>query len=191
MIDLTKDYLDELKDDGINKIPEDITSGAKLDTDPTHYVVLDKTDTTIDTAKNTSGLPVLDGAYAANVLKYQKYLAQLNAHGSYLDGKYSEQEGEVKLDETKNNLKNGLKEIYSTLLALEDKINTLNDQIKSTNTKLRFAKSQVDIGMMTENDYKAQVLKSEDLDTGIRTMINNYNILRENIEKPWIIANTK
>ena len=101
------------------------------------------------------------------------------------------QESEVKLDEAKKNLKNGLKDCYSTLLALENKINTLNDQIKSTNTKLRFAKSQVDIGMMTENDYKAQILKSEDLDIGLRTLINNYNTLRDNIEKPWIISNTK
>ncbi len=191
MIDLTKDYLDDLKDDGINKIPEDITNGAKLDNDLSHYGVLDTTDTTTSLAKNTSGGTVLDGAYAANVLKYQKYLAQLNAHGSYLDGKYSEQEGEVKLDEVKRNLKNGLKDCYSNLLALENKINTVNDQVKSTNTKLRFAKSQVDIGMMTENDYEAQVLKSEDLDTGLRTLINNYNTLIDTIQKPWIISNAQ
>ena len=45
--------------------------------------------------------------------------------------------------------------------------------------------------MMTEKDYKAQVLKSEDLDTGLRTLINNYNTSRDTIEKPWIISSVQ
>jgi len=77
----------------------------------------------------------------------------------------------------------------------DDKIDTylkynndmIKEQIKSTNTKLRYAKSQVDIGMMTENTYKAQVLKSEDLDTALRNLINTYNTLANSIQKPWIL----
>ena len=198
MLQLTKDYFKDLKDDGINKIPDaptiakpNISDYVALDTsiDPITGAVTTKTE------KNTSGGTVIDGAYAAKLLEYQKaqqtYLTMLNAHGSYIDGKYSMEENNVKLDEAKKNLKNGLKDCYSTLISLENKINTLKDQIKSTNTKLRYAKTQVDIGMMTENDYKAQILKSEDLDIGLRTLINNYNTLRDNIEKPWIISNTK
>ncbi|BCZ47172.1 multidrug transporter [Clostridium gelidum] len=192
MLKLTKDYLNDLKDDNINKIPDKPSVSKPKAED---YVALDTTDSITKIATNTSGGKVIDGAYAAKLLEYQqaqqKYLTLLNANGSYLDGKYSMQESEVKLDEAKKNLKSGLKDCYSTLLALENKINIVNDQIKSTNTKLRFAKSQVDIGMMTENDYKAQVIKSEDLDTGLRTLINNYNNLIDNIEKPWIISSTK
>lgn len=198
MLQLTKDYFKDLKDDGINKIPDAPTI---LKPNVNDYIALD---TSIDPItggdvtkfeKNTSGGIVIDGAYAAKLLEYQKaqatYLTMLNAHGSYLDGKYSMEENKVKLDEAKKNLKNGLKDCYSTLISLENKINTLNNQIKSTNTKLRYAKTQVDIGMMTENDYKAQILKSEDLDIGLRTLINNYNNLRDNIENPWIISYTK
>jgi len=198
MLKLTKDYLKDLKDDGINKIPDKPTISKPNVND---YIALDTSidpitgGVTTKLEKNTSGGTVIDGAYAAKLLEYQKaqqtYLTMLNANGSYIDGKYSMQESEVKLDDAKKTLKNALKDCYSSLVALENKINTLNAQVKSTNTKLRYAKSQVDIGMMTENDYKAQILKSEDLDIGLRTLINNYNTLRDNIEKPWIISNTK
>jgi hypothetical protein len=40
---------------------------------------------------------------------------------------------------------------------------------------------------MTENDYNAQVLKSEQLDTSLRNLINTYNNLKNVIEKPWIL----
>lgn len=178
MIKLTKDYLNELKDDGIKDIMDkdvpqlpDKAKFAQTDT------------STGETTFDSNG-------YAIALIVYQQSeLKLLTACGSYVDGKYSLDESKVKLDDIKKSLKNGLKEAYSTLLDLQNKINTLNDQIKSTNIKLRYAKSQVDIGMMTENNYKAQVLKSEDLDTSLRQLINTYNTLKNSIQKPWILAN--
>ena len=73
--------------------------------------------------------------------KQQEYYTKLNAYGEYLDGKYSADEAQVKLDDTKKNLKNALKESYSTLLDLENKIDTLKEQVNSTNTKLKICKS--------------------------------------------------
>lgn len=180
MIKLTKDYLEELKDDGIKDI---INQGIPQIPDRSNFVGIDA----------GTGNPTFNSnGYALSLIGYmqeqQKFIKKLDAYGAYLDGKYSLAESEVKLDDAKKNLKNGLKEAYSTLLDLENKINTLNEQIKSTNTKLRYAKSQVDIGMMTENNYKAQVLKSEDLDTSLRNLINTYNILKNSIQKPWVLS---
>lgn len=180
MIKLTKDYLDELKDDGIKDI---IDKDIPQIPDKTKYAGVDQTTGTV--TFNSSG-------YALSLIDYmqkqQIFLKKLEGYGSYLDGKYNLEEGKVKLDDAKKNLKNGLKEGYSTLLDLENKINTLKEQINSTNTKLRYAKTQVDIGMMTENNYKAAVLKSEDLDTSLRSLINTYNTLKDSIQKPWILS---
>lgn len=182
MIKLSKDYLKELKDDGIkNILKSDIPS------------IPDKTK--FEGVDNTTGSPTFDSSgYALALIGYmqnqQIFLKKLDAYGSYLDGQYNLDESKVKLDDARKNLKNGLKECYSTLLDLENKINTVKEQINSANTKLTYAKSQVDIGMMTENNYKAAVLKSKDLDTSLRQLINTYNTLKESIQKPWIL-NTK
>jgi hypothetical protein len=180
MIKLTKDYLDELKDDGIKNI---VDSDIPQIPDKAKFAGIDQ---------NTGTATFNSSGYALSLIDYmqkqQIFLKKLDAYGSYLDGRYSLDESRIKLEDAKKSLKNGLKEGYSTLLDLENKINSLKEQIKSTNTKLRYAKSQVDIGMMTENTYKAQVLKSEDLDTALRNLINTYNTLANNIQKPWILS---
>ncbi|WP_459482027.1 TolC family protein [Clostridium saccharoperbutylacetonicum] len=182
MIKLSKDYLKELKDDGIKNI---LKSDIPSIPDKTKFAGVD----------NTTGSPTFDSSgYALALIGYmqnqQIFLKKLDAYGSYLDGQYNLDESKVKLDDARKNLKNGLKECYSTLLDLENKINTVKEQINSANTKLTYAKSQVDIGMMTENNYKAAVLKSKDLDTSLRQLINTYNTLKESIQKPWTL-NTK
>ncbi|GAA0077449.1 TolC family protein [Clostridium sp. CTA-5] len=179
MIDLTKDYLKELKSEDIKDIiDEDIPSIP----DKSLYIKTDET-----------GISTLDsGSYALALIGYQQkvesFTKRLTAYESYLDAKYSMDEAKVKLDDSKKSLKNGLKESYSTLLDLENKINRLKEQISSTNTKLKYAKAQVDMGMMTENDYKAEILKSQNLDTSLRNLINTYNNLENSIEKPWILS---
>ena len=181
LIDLTKDYLDELKDDGVKDI---VNKDVQSIPDKTAYI---QTDTATGTSEFNTG------AYALALINYEqnalKYYTALTTYGAYLDGKYGIDEAQVKLDDSRKSLKNGLKESYSTLLALGNKINDLNDTIKSTNTKLEYAKTQVDIGMMTENNYKALVLKSQDLDTSLRSLINTYNNLKTIIQEPWILSN--
>jgi len=118
-----------------------------------------------------------------------KYYEQLKYYDSYIDGKYNYDESKVKLDDTKKNLKNVLKENYSTLLDLENKIDTVKEQVSSTNTKLKFAKVQVAMGLMLQNAYNKQVLASEDLNTSIIKLVNTYNNLSDSIEKPWILNN--
>lgn len=180
ILDLTKDYMKDLKDDGIKDIMDkDIPTAPN----PSNY-------TTTDANGNTSLDP---GQYALSLIDYEQkeltYYTKLESYGSYIDGKYNYDESKVKLDDTKKNLKNILKENYSTLLDLENKIDTLKEQVNSTDTKLKFAKAQVDMGLMLENDYEKQVLASEDLNTSLRKLVYTHNNLRDSIEKPWILSN--
>jgi len=180
ILKLTKDYMKDLKDDGIKDIMDKDTEKIP--------------DKDSNITANADGTHEFDsGSYALKLIEYQQkqqeYLTRLNAYGEYIDGKYSVSEAKVKLEDTKKNLKNGLKESYSTLLDLESKIDTLKEQANSTNTKLSFAKAQVDMGLMLQNDYDKQVVGSEDLDISLRTLVYNYNSLSTSIEKPWIISN--
>ena len=176
ILKLTKDYMKDLKDDGIkNVMDEEITAPDK-----SKFVTNDAT-----------GNSAFDStSYALSLIDYQqKEQNKLNACEQYFNGKYNMEESQVKLDDSKKNLKNGLKESYSTLLDLENKIDRLKEQVISTNTKLRFAKAQVDMGLMLKNDYDEQVLASEDLDTTLRKIVYTHNNLRDSIEKPWILNN--
>ncbi|AQR94723.1 hypothetical protein [Clostridium saccharoperbutylacetonicum] len=176
---LSKDYMKKLKEDGI----KDIMS-------KTPETLPDRTSNITVKADGTTEFDA--GSYALRLIDYQKkqqeYLAKLNAYEEYIDGQYSVDEAKVNIDEAKKNLKNAMKESYSTLLALEDKINNLKEQETSVNTKLSFTKAQVDMGLMLQNDYDKQVLESEALDTGIRKLVYTYNNLKDNIQKPWILS---
>ncbi|BCZ47554.1 multidrug transporter [Clostridium gelidum] len=180
MLKLTKDYMKDLKDDGIKDIMD-----KEVEKIP---------DKSSSVAVNADGTNTFDsGSYALKLIAYQQnlqeYYTKINAYGEYLDGKYSVSTAQVKLDDTKKNLKNALKESYSTLLDLENKIDTLKEQVNSTNTKVRFAKAQVDMGLMLQNDYDKQILENEDLDTSLRKLIYTHNNLRDSIQKPWILSN--
>lgn len=177
ILKLTKDYMKDLKDDGIKDV---MNKEIEKIPDKASYVTA-----------NADGTQTFDsGLYALKLMEYQqKKLAQLNACEQYIDGKYNADEAQVKLDDAKKNLKNGLKESYSTLLDLENKIDTLKDQVNSTNTKLKFAKAQVDMGLMLQNDYDKQSVESEELDTTLRKLVYTHNNLRDSIQKPWILSN--
>lgn len=180
ILKLTKDYMKDLKDDGVKDV---INEDPPKTPEKSNFASAD-----------ADGNPAFDsGSYALSLIAYQQkqqeYINKLNVYGQYLDGKYDVAKAQVKLDDSKKNLKNGLKESYSTLLDLENKIDRLKEQVNSTNTKLRFAKAQVDMGLMLQNDYDKQVIASEDLDTGLRKLVHIHNNLRDSIEKPWILSN--
>ncbi|UYZ38071.1 TolC family protein [Clostridium beijerinckii] len=180
ILDLTKDYLKDLKDEGIKDIMnKDIPIAPKQ----SDYITTDANGNTI---LDSGGLALASIAYEQKELKYY---TDLKNYEAYLDGKYSYDESKVKLDDTKKSLKNILKQNYSTLLDIENKIDNLKEQVNSTNTKLKFAKAQVDMGLMLQNDYDKQVITSEELDTALRKLIYIHNNLRDSIQKPWILSN--
>ncbi|ABR35012.1 TolC family protein [Clostridium beijerinckii] len=180
ILDLTKDYLKDLKDEGIKGIMnKDIPMAPKQ----SDYVT---TDANGNTTLDSGGLALASISYEQKELKYY---TDLKNYEAYLDGKYSYDESNVKLDDTKKSLKNILKQNYSTLLDIENKIDNLKEQVNSTNTKLKFAKAQVDMELMLQNDYDKQVITSEELDTALRKLIYIHNNLRDSIQKPWILSN--
>lgn len=132
-----------------------------------------------------------EGNESFNEGKYEaaekEYLGEWATYGQYLESKYGVSSGIVTLDENKKSLKNGLKESYTALLDLENNINVMKSTIEVNNKQLSVAKLQYDMGLITKTQYDKQVLASEDLQTNLRTLIDNYNKLKNNIQKPWLL----
>lgn len=76
--------------------------------------------------------------------------------------------------------------MYTNINTIEDSINTLKKNIELNNKQLSNAKLRYDLGLITKSDYNTQVVSSEDLELQLRSAINNYNTLKEEIKKPWI-----
>jgi hypothetical protein len=127
------------------------------------------------------------GSYAAAV---QAYESRWKTYADYLDQKYNISKGQVSLDDSKKNLKKGLKESYTSLLDLENSINVMKSNLEVNNKQLSVAKLKNDMGLITKTEYNKQVLANDELDTNLRTLIDNYNKLKNNIQKPWLIGNS-
>lgn len=127
------------------------------------------------------------GSYAAAV---QAYESRWKTYGDYLDQKYNISKGQVSLDDSKKNLKKGLKESYASLLDLENSINVMKSNLEVNNKQLSVAKLKNDMGLITRTEYNKQVLANDELDTNLRTLIDNYNKLKKNIQKPWLMGNS-
>lgn len=176
IIEITNDYMHELRDEDMNKLSYYENKVVKFNKDD-YYEIDGDGNKTFNTQE-----------YCLAIVSYvQQYLGAFNNYQAYLEGKYSLAEAKVKLDDSRKSLANVLKENYSTLCDLENQITRLNEQIKSNNTKLMCSKLKVDSGIMTDNDYKAELLKSQELDNSLRNLINTYNILKNSISKPWVL----
>lgn len=116
------------------------------------------------------------------------YQSDLSNYSSYLDLKYSVDNSRVTIDESKKTLTNSIKGLYSQVLDYENQIAQAQENIKLTNKQLEFAKLQYDLGLTTKSDYDNTVLKAQDLDTNLRTLINTYNTLTDEIQEPWLVA---
>lgn len=176
IIKLTNDYMHELREEDMNKLSYYENKVVKFNKDD--YYEIDGDGNKIFNTQE----------YCLAIVSYvQQYLGAFNNYQAYLEGKYSLAEAKVKLDDSRKSLENVLKENYSILCDLENQITTLNEQIKSNNTKLMIAKSKVDLGIITDNDYKAELLKNQELDNSLRNLINTNNILKNSIKKPWVL----
>lgn len=93
---------------------------------------------------------------------------------------------QTSIDEDKKNFKNQLRTLYTNLITAQDNINYIKQNIELSNKNLSDAKLKYDLGMITESAYNSQVLSSEDLNIQLRSQIDNYNTLKQEIQKPWI-----
>lgn len=142
------------------------------------------------TGVQTTTYPGYEDAIIQYNKDIQSYQGDLSNYNSYLDLKYSVDSSRVTIDESKKTLTNAIKGLYSQLVDLENQIAQVQENIKLTNKQLEFAKLQYDLGLTTKSDYDNTVLKAQDLDTNLRTLINNYNILKDKIQEPWLVASS-
>ena len=193
LIQLNKDYYA----DDSNSIT--LTSAP----DPKEYKISDLTNEQIDnykdamtTAKSEIGTENTDGTladyitYLNSVNNYTDatttYAEALAARVMYLNTKLGTYESETALNEAKKTYKESLRSLYTNLLTTEDSINTLKKQIELNNKQLSNAKLECDLGLITKSDYNTQVVSSEDLELQLRSLIDSYNTLKEDIQKPWL-----
>lgn len=177
ILKLKKDYYY----DSDNKVTDSDVSAAK---------------TTSDNATKPSDLTTalsLGKTLEQYMNEYNQYEADKNAYTNavsarlaYLANKLSVDEDQTNLDKDKKNFKDQLRTLYTNLLTAEDNINYMKQNIELNNKQLSNAKLKCDLGLITKSDYNNQVLSSLDLDIQLRSYINNYNTLKEEIKKPWI-----
>ncbi|EKQ52218.1 MULTISPECIES: TolC family protein [unclassified Clostridium] len=158
------------------------------------------TEDDVNTAKNTSDsatMPTIGSSetfdqYMNDYNTYEKkksaYTNALSGRLAYLNTKLGVYTAETTLNDTKKQLKDTLRTLYTNLLTTEDNINYIKQNIELTNKQLSNAKLKYDLGLMTKSDYDALVVNSLDLDIQLRSAIDGYNTLKEEIQKPWTLS---
>lgn len=191
LLDLSKDYRDDLKDD-VDSSPDEPTEPAK----PNFSAISTLMNTQWSLLANEQGeayvknkadeLAKQTKKYLEYTKEYIKYVQELNSYMKYLEINYSVQSSQVQLDDARKTMKNKLEEAYTSLKSLESQIDLMNDQFLYVNNNLLYAKVQRDTGMMTENDYNDKVAQAEELELGLRQLVNGYNKLKDVVQQPWI-----
>lgn len=174
MLDLSEDYTEDLEDE--------LDDSPKRPTEPSKSSFVNGVDEDGNVIFDTSGYTSAMTKYASDLTEY---VQEINSYLKYLEIDYEVASSKVKLDDTKKLLKNKLDEAYSSLKDVENQISLMNDQFALVNKNLQFAKVQYDTGMMTLTDYNDKVVQSEELEIGLRKLVNGYNTLKDTIEKPW------
>lgn len=169
LIELTKDNLEDNKVDRPDKDDKPDASDYK---------------TTVENADGSVSSVIDSAAYAKAQQAYEK---SWNDYGTYLQNRYNLSSSRVSLEENKKNLKKGLKESYASLLDMENTINVSKANIEVKNKELSIAKLKYDEGLMTKVAYDKLVLDNGTLETDLRTSINDYNALKNKIQKPWLL----
>ncbi|MDR3596930.1 TolC family protein [Clostridium sp.] len=187
--------VDEHFDDAIENYLKYSTQIIKLDKDffnDSDHKVPDVTDKPSDDKPvfNNDGDLKAYEEYETKMDNYyqerETYAYKLSIRLAYLNAKLGAYEGETNLDETKKQFKDQLRSFYTMLLTTEDTINFLKKNIMLYNKELKISKVKYDDGLITKIDYDTQVSNSEDLNIQLRSAIDRYNTLKEEIEKPWI-----
>lgn len=176
LLELKKDYYDD-KD---NQVSEDdvkkAEDAAKNAIKPTKPADTDPVGTYI--------------TYTDNLDKYNTaksgYATALSLRLAYLNSKLGVYTQETSLEETKKTYKESLKTIYTNLLAAEENINYLKNNIQLNNKQISISKLKYDLGLITKLDYDTQVAGNQDLDIQLRNAVDSYDTLKEKIQKPWL-----
>ncbi|MFT8352640.1 TolC family protein [Clostridium saccharoperbutylacetonicum] len=193
--------IDEYFDDVIDKDLKYQIEANKIDKEyyndhdnqVSEQMVRDAKDTTDNAGTPPTSIPgesyeTYMTAYNGYTSKKSAYTNALSARLQYLGKKLSMDTTDISLNMTKKQLKDTLRNLYTNLLKTEDSITSLKSNIELTNKQISNAKLKYDLGMMTKSDYDALVVNSLDLNIQLRTAIDGYNTLKEEIQKPWILS---
>ncbi|AGF58484.1 hypothetical protein B0P06_003201 [Clostridium saccharoperbutylacetonicum] len=169
----------EYYNDHDNQVSEQMVRDAK-----------DKTDNAGAPPTSTLGEPIETYMNDYNIYTAKKsaYSNALSARLQYLGKKLTMDTTDISLNMTKKQLKDTLRNLYTNLLKTEDSITYLKSNIELTNKQISNAKLKYDLGMMTKSDYDALVVNSLDLNIQLRTAIDGYNTLKDEIQKPWTLS---
>ncbi|AQR97180.1 TolC family protein [Clostridium saccharoperbutylacetonicum] len=169
----------EYYNDHDNQVSEQMVRDAK-----------DKTDNAGAPPTSTLGEPIETYMNDYNIYTAKKsaYSNALSARLQYLGKKLTMDTTDISLNMTKKQLKDTLRNLYTNLLKTEDSITYLKGNIELTNKQISNAKLKYDLGMMTKSDYDALVVNSLDLNIQLRTAIDGYNTLKDEIQKPWTLS---
>lgn len=178
LLDASSDYVEDL-DDNLDDSPKEVNPPS-INMNMIANII-DPTTGNIDPAKAAA----LVNRTLEGYKEYKEYTQELNSYLKYLDIDYEVASNKVELNDSRKLMKSKLDEAYSSLKDLENQIDLMNDQFAYVNKNLSFAKVQYEVGMMTLTDYNDKVVQSEDLEIGLRQLINGYNTLKDTIEKPW------
>ena len=118
--------------------------------------------------------------------KRQVYAFKLSIRLAYLNAKIGTYESETNLDEAKKQFKEQLRNFYTMLTTTQNNIDLLKKNIELNNKQLRIFKAKYDSELITKTYYDHQVVNSEELNIQLRSAIDRYNTLKEEIQKPWI-----
>lgn len=177
IIELTSDYSEDMEDVSGDE-PE------KPEYNPPSKEKYKNEDGSYDEKKYKEDLEAYSQQYAIN------YNTKLQAYGQYLELKYASDSSKVTMSDSKDSLRNGLKESYANLMDLENKIESMKQQNEIVNKQLSNAKLQYDLGLITLNEYNKQSLQSEELSIAYRNLVNSHDMLKRNIQKPWLISSS-
>lgn len=184
--ELDKDYWNDDDNSGVVKNTE--ISNAKDDQDKAYKTMIEKKNAWINATdeEKAAAKDAFDEAQEKYKDSIEEYGKKLSGRITYLTQKYTLDATESNLLDAKKSCKEGLRTIYMNMKNLEDSIDLLQQNIDYTNKNLRIAKINYDLGLSTELTYKNNVNSVEDLNLQLRSLINTYNKLKAQLEKPWI-----
>ena len=186
--ELDKEYWNDDDNSGVVK-NTDVSSAKKSQDDAYDDMIKKRQELSAinrdDEAYNSAEAAYISAqaTYGNAVINYSNVLKN---RINYLTQKYTLDATESNLLDAKKSCKEGLRTVYMNMRNLEDSIDLLQQSIDYTNKNLRLAKVNYDLGLSTELTYKNAVNAAEDSNLQLRKLINTYNTLKENMEKPWI-----
>lgn len=124
---------------------------------------------------------------SSNTSQLTAYTGMLSKRMNYLSNKSAAETSKLQLDETKDQYKKALRTIYTNLLNIEKSIDLIQANVELKNKQVKIDKINYDLGLKTKLEYDKSVNECETLNNQLLSAIDNYNNLKAQLEKPWLV----